>query len=137
MNPLFNKVSSPFSAPTNLLAPQCPALPSSRYLQARAYCCAHHYLMVFRFSNGADPRFLTEVYGTTSREQWSGVVKPARAAIRQWRVKVLGVLRGNNCAWKCNGDVGKERIIWFPPQFEYNCHESDFSFILGERSCNI
>lgn len=55
--------------------------------------------MVFRFSNGADPRFLTEVYGTTSREQWSGVVKPARAAIRQWRVKVLGASRGNNCAW--------------------------------------
>lgn len=55
-------------------------------------------------------------------------MKPARAAIRQWRVKVLGASRGNNCAWKCNGDVGKERIIWFPPQFEYNCHESDFFF---------
>lgn len=131
-NPLFNKVSSQLLLTSSVLCS-----PILRYLQARAYCCAHHYLMVFRFSNGADPRFLTEVYGTTSREQWSGVVKPARVAMRQWRVKVLGVSRGNNCVWKCNGVVGKERIILFPPLFEYNYHKSDFSLVLGVRSRSI
>lgn len=92
------------------------ALPTSRYHQARAYCCAHHYLMVFRFSSGADRRFLTDRTApphpvTMDR---SCETRAHFSVIQQWRVKVLRVSRdANNCAWKCKGEIGKTVKLFY------------------------